>query len=208
MCLVWVCMGFVDGDSIVGVEYSFEVVNVVGSGVLGERVDVVSVGEDLDGFGFRGVMESGGGVFDFDGGSDGLGVVTLYESGSFIVRGSSECFVDVVCEEFVESVGGLVGDSVGGGDCSVCNVVGVGCVGVERIDLGSLAVGLGLECTEYEPEQFSALTFRGDGFESTFLVFSTGKVVVVGGSSEVVARGEFERFVGLLSEWVGGVVVV
>jgi transcription initiation factor TFIID TATA-box-binding protein len=44
--------------------------------------------------------------------------------------------------------------------------------------LETIAIGLGLEQTEYEPEQFPALIYRyGD---SVLLVFSSGKIVCTG----------------------------
>ena len=44
--------------------------------------------------------------------------------------------------------------------------------------LEAIALGLGLEQTEYEPEQFPALIYRGG--DSVLLVFSSGKVVCTG----------------------------
>lgn len=44
--------------------------------------------------------------------------------------------------------------------------------------LEALAVGLGIEKTEYEPEQFPALIYRGNGF--VILIFATGKLVCTG----------------------------
>ena len=44
--------------------------------------------------------------------------------------------------------------------------------------LETLAIGLGLEQTEYEPEQFPALIYRGKG--SVILIFASGKLVCTG----------------------------
>ena len=44
--------------------------------------------------------------------------------------------------------------------------------------LETIAIGLGLEQSEYEPEQFPALIYRGG--DSVLLVFSSGKVVCTG----------------------------
>jgi transcription initiation factor TFIID TATA-box-binding protein len=41
---------------------------------------------------------------------------------------------------------------------------------------------LGLEQTEYEPEQFPGLIYRNPGFECVALIFSTGKAVITGSS--------------------------
>jgi len=44
--------------------------------------------------------------------------------------------------------------------------------------LEAIAIGLGLEQTEYEPEQFPALIYRGG--DSVILVFASGKLVCTG----------------------------
>ena len=44
--------------------------------------------------------------------------------------------------------------------------------------LEAIAIGLGLEQTEYEPEQFPALIYRGH--ESVILIFASGKIVCTG----------------------------
>lgn len=47
-----------------------------------------------------------------------------------------------------------------------------------EVNLEMLAVALGLEKTECEPEQFPSLIYRGEDF--TMLVFSNGKFVFTG----------------------------
>jgi len=44
--------------------------------------------------------------------------------------------------------------------------------------LEAIAIGLGLERTEYEPEQFPALIYRGG--DSVLLVFASGKIICTG----------------------------
>lgn len=44
--------------------------------------------------------------------------------------------------------------------------------------LETIAVGIGLEQTEYEPEQFPALIYRGE--DAVILIFSSGKTVCTG----------------------------
>ncbi len=48
----------------------------------------------------------------------------------------------------------------------------------ESIPLEVLAIGLGMENTEYEPEQFPALMYRGS--EYVILIFSSGKLLCTG----------------------------
>jgi transcription initiation factor TFIID TATA-box-binding protein len=58
--------------------------------------------------------------------------------------------------------------------------------------LSALAIGLGLEQTEYEPEQFPGLVYRNPNLESVILIFSTGKAVITGSSdlNEVEAASD------------------
>jgi transcription initiation factor TFIID TATA-box-binding protein len=61
----------------------------------------------------------------------------------------------------------------------VRNLVFVG--DLERdINLDALAIGIGLEHVEYEPEQFPGLVYRPQTIDCTVLVFATGKAIVTG----------------------------
>jgi transcription initiation factor TFIID TATA-box-binding protein len=68
-----------------------------------------------------------------------------------------------------------------------------------EVDLDALAIGLGLENTEYEPEQFPGLVFRPSSESCTLLVFASGKIVVTGVRDIEVAEREF----GNLKEKMG-----
>ena len=50
-----------------------------------------------------------------------------------------------------------------------------------ELNLSEVAVGLGLENVEYEPEQFPGLVYRMDEPRVVILIFSTGKIVCTGG---------------------------
>jgi transcription initiation factor TFIID TATA-box-binding protein len=60
-------------------------------------------------------------------------------------------------------------------DIQVENTVATADMG-ESIDLYLLSMSLGLEKTEYEPEQFPGLIYRTE--KGVFLVFSSGKIVI------------------------------
>src|SRR5208283_1282446 len=51
------------------------------------------------------------------------------------------------------------------------------------LNLNAIAIGLGLENIEYEPEQFPGLVYRIDEPKVVVLIFSSGKLVVTGGKS-------------------------
>jgi transcription initiation factor TFIID TATA-box-binding protein len=58
----------------------------------------------------------------------------------------------------------------------------------EPVDLNALAIVLGFERVEYEPEQFPGLVFRPENTSCVILVFGSGKVVITGGRSEEEAK--------------------
>lgn len=63
----------------------------------------------------------------------------------------------------------------------------------EGLNLSQLAINLGLEKTEYEPEQFPGLVYRPDNSSCTILVFSSGKMVITGIDDKKTAQKELER---------------
>jgi len=51
------------------------------------------------------------------------------------------------------------------------------------LNLNAIAIGLGLENIEYEPEQFPGLVYRVDDPDVVVLLFGSGKLVITGGSN-------------------------
>ena len=49
------------------------------------------------------------------------------------------------------------------------------------LNLNAIAIGLGLENIEYEPEQFPGLVYRLDEPDVVALLFGSGKLVITGG---------------------------
>ncbi len=50
----------------------------------------------------------------------------------------------------------------------------------QEINLNTVAITLGLEKVEYEPEQFPGLVYRLDDPKVVVLLFSSGKMVITG----------------------------
>jgi transcription initiation factor TFIID TATA-box-binding protein len=60
----------------------------------------------------------------------------------------------------------------------------------DGLNLNTVAIGLGLENIEYEPEQFPGLIYRPDDIDVAILLFGSGKLVVTGGQTiEQIDRG-------------------
>jgi transcription initiation factor TFIID TATA-box-binding protein len=62
---------------------------------------------------------------------------------------------------------------------------------IDGINLSAVAIGLGLEATEYEPEQFPGLVYRPTEYESVLLIFGSGKVIITGSTSIQAAEEAF-----------------
>jgi transcription initiation factor TFIID TATA-box-binding protein len=59
------------------------------------------------------------------------------------------------------------------------NIVAISDLGTE-LNLNEVAMGLGLEKVEYEPEQFPGLVYRIDDPKVAMLLFGSGKIVCTG----------------------------
>jgi len=66
------------------------------------------------------------------------------------------------------------------------------------VNLSALAIHAGLENVEYEPEQFPGLIFRPPSVDSVALIFATGKIVITGVTSELLAADTVESVRTLL----------
>ncbi|RZV12548.1 TATA binding protein of transcription factor TFIID [Natrinema hispanicum] len=75
------------------------------------------------------------------------------------------------------------------------NVKNLVCVGEldSEVNLNAAPIGLGLENTEYEPEQFSGLVYRPDEGSATLLIFASGKIVITGSRGTETSQELFEQ---------------
>ena len=61
------------------------------------------------------------------------------------------------------------------------------------LNLNSVAISLGLERVEYEPEQFPGLVYRLQGSPVVLLLFGSGRMVCTGGKNEEQLREGVEH---------------
>lgn len=103
--------------------------------------------------------------------------VAFYKNGMCSVTGASSLdrFYDV--SDAVRDVVEDIVDFEIEATVNLSNIVSTAEI-VSPLSLEAIAIGLGLERTEYEPEQFPALIYRGH--ESVILIFASGKVVCTG----------------------------
>lgn len=154
------------------------VVNAVGSGSLGRELDLSVVADDL------------GANADFDPDrypgmyiciSEDAPLVTVYRTGKYIVTGADS--IDKL-EVFNEKLIDLLSDNgiIKRDDVDWFKIQNLVCTTDfdQKLNLSALAIGLGLNQTEYEPEQFPGLIYRNPSLDCVILIFSTGKAVLTG----------------------------
>lgn len=175
-----------------------EIANIVGSGDLDIEIDLAAVAATDEFPGHHLIQDVEHSrrkgnrlLIDFEQ-TDALGI--LAPSGVYVITGASS-FDELKTSktdllEVLESIG-LIADASNDGGFEVQNLVCTGDLGTE-LYLNQVVIHLGLEKTEYEPEQFPGVVYRPDESSSTILVFGSGKVVVTGARSIEEAVDVFE----------------
>ena len=69
----------------------------------------------------------------------------------------------------------------------------------EKVEV-SVAIALGLENIEYEPEQFPGLVYRMKQPKVVMLLFSTGKVICTGGKQDEDVKQALVKLQAILEE--------
>lgn len=170
-----------------------EVVNIVGSGQMATEFDLVTLSEAV-GNNARYEPEMYPGMYLNVEGEDGA-TTTVYRTGKFIVVGATSLDeLHRVKEAAVTLLSETVGRDLGIDWFQVQNFVCSGDIGRE-LNLEALTTALGMEQTEYEPEQFAGLLYNPENADCKLMLFRTGKVIVAGATSQEVAEAGLEEVV-------------
>lgn len=155
--------------------------NVVASGSLGRELDLESVDRELSEIVDYDPKKYPGAYFRLN---DSAPLITVYRTGKYIITGAgSEEEASATRSEFLR----LLADHsiLPETDDEWYKIQNYVCmVDIEQqLNLSALAIGLGLEFSEYEPEQFPGLVHRPTDHDSVMLIFGSGKVIVTGVTS-------------------------
>lgn len=167
-----------------------EIVNIVASGSLGIELDLEKVARDLGSIGEYDPDKYPGMYFRLD---EDAPLITLYRTGKYIVTGADSkneaysirnYFLNLLSNE------GMIEDA----DDEWFRIQNLVCTAElgQSLNLNALAIGLGLENTEYEPEQFPGLIYRPRGSDSVVLLFASGRVVITGSSNLDAVKQTFK----------------
>lgn len=165
-----------------------EVVNIAATGDLGVEIDIKKLVEDVD-------FEVANYDAEFNAAflriQEDEELVILYTSGKYILRGGDEFDrMHEVKTKFLNTLSEL-GIEFQTTEFEVKNVVCVGDL-ENTVNLNAANLTLGLENTEYEPEQFPGVIYRPEKSPCVLLIFNSGKVVVTGGATREDAQSAFD----------------
>jgi transcription initiation factor TFIID TATA-box-binding protein len=176
-----------------------EIVSTMGSGSLGRELDLEVLVSSLQNH-----LNSS---LDANFTSNGMATVrleedgpayTLFRTGSFQIRGAkTEDRLNKAANRFREVLSD-VGVEVPDYEFKHVTSVFMEDLGRE-VNLEALTIALGMEDTEYEPEQFPGLIYRPPGHEVTLLVFASGKIIVGGTTDRNEAKSAVQQLEDELS---------
>ncbi|MDY6864922.1 MAG: TATA-box-binding protein [Halobacteriota archaeon] len=156
---------------------SIEVKNVVANTKIADEIDLKDLSAKLEGSDYN-KERFPGVVYRI---SEPRAVFLIFSSGKVVTTGASSVesvyvAIDNLIEEFTE-IGIDIVDEV---EVTIQNIVSTADTGSKFLDLNSIALGLGLENIEYEPEIFPGLVYRMSDPKVVILVFGSGKLVITG----------------------------
>jgi len=167
-----------------------KIVNAVGGGYLNRELDLTVMSGEIGGETVRYDPEYWPGLYLRL--TPDSPAVLVFSSGKYNIAGadSIEHLIKSNTEFLskLEEIDLVVTDS----DFEVRNLVLLDNIGKE-LHLEQIAVALGLELTEYEPEQFPGLLYRPADYDGTFLIFRTGKILLTGPNTLSEAEEAFEE---------------
>jgi transcription initiation factor TFIID TATA-box-binding protein len=164
-------------------EESLNTENVVASTDMGLELDLQTVAMDLAGADYD-PDNFPGLVYRMD---DPKCASLIFRSGKVVCTGATSVEdvnrgISAVFDAFEDIGIDIERDN----DVTVQNIVTSADLGAS-LNLNAIAIGLGLEQVEYEPEQFPGLVYRLEDPDVVILLFGSGKMVITGGKEEADA---------------------
>ena len=170
---------------------TIKIENVVASTVIGQKIDLISVaqameGADYDPKRFPGLIYRT---------KDPKTAALIFGTGKIVSTGAkSIADVDRGLRKVFEKLASM-GIEIGGQpEITVQNIVASADLGT-ALELSAIAIGLDMENIEYEPEQFPGLVYRINSPKVVVLIFGTGKLVITGGKKPQDAEAAVELIV-------------
>ena len=124
----------------------------------------------------------------------------VFSSGEIVVTGAnSEAVAHEALAKLFDELERLGIDVPESPSATVQNIVSTADLGCP-LNLTAIAIALGLERIEYEPEQFPGLVYRMDEPSVVLLLFGSGKLVITGATQVTDVELALERIYARLDE--------
>ena len=156
---------------------SNKIVNIVGTSKIGEDFDLHTLAMILEGAEYE-PEQFPGLIYRIN---EPKAAFLIFKSGKVVCTGTksaseAQAALDIATSN-LKDIGMEVLPSP---KIEIVNIVASGDLKSESLNLNQVAMALGLENIEYEPEQFPGLVFRMSDPKVVTLIFSTGKVICTG----------------------------
>ncbi|WP_226483246.1 TATA-box-binding protein [Natrinema amylolyticum] len=179
-----------------GPKESISIENVVASTGIGQELDLQSLAMDLEGADYD-PEQFPGLVYRTQ---NPKSAALIFRSGKIVCTGANSTeavheSLNIVFDELRDLQIPVEEDP----EIIVQNIVSSADLG-RNLNLNAIAIGLGLENIEYEPEQFPGLVYRLDEPEVVALLFGSGKLVITGGKKVDDAKQAIDVIVNRLEE--------
>ena len=158
---------------------SIKIENVVASTKLAEEFDLTVIESQFEGAEYN-KQKFPGLVYRV---SDPKAAFLVFTSGKVVCTGAKNVAdVHTVIGNMAKKLNSIGIETIEKPQITVQNIVASADLHT-ILNLNAIAIGLGLENIEYEPEQFPGLVYRIDEPKVVVLIFSSGKLVVTGGKT-------------------------
>ncbi len=170
-------------------DYKIKIENVVASTQIGENIDLNKIAREVKDAEYK-PKQFPGLVLRI---KEPKAAALVFRSGKVVCTGSKSVEdARRAVGQVVKIIGSFGIPVFENPEVKVQNIVASADLGVD-LNLNAIAIGLGLENIEYEPEQFPGLVYRLKDPRVVVLIFGSGKMVVTGGKNPEDARKAVEK---------------
>lgn len=166
------------------------IVNMVGISKLGENFDLSTMSMTLENAEYE-PEQFPGMVFRI---KEPKAAFLIFQSGKVVCTGTTSLeMAQTALSIAVQKLSEIGVEVLTDPEIEIVNIVASADIGTE-LNLNQVAIALGLENIEYEPEQFPGLVYRLKTPKVVLLLFSTGKIICTGART----RADLEQAVANL----------
>ena len=155
----------------------FKIVNIVGTSKIGDDFDLNTLAMALEGAEYE-PEQFPGLVYRI---KEPKAAFLIFKSGKVVCTGTKSApEAQAALDIATSNVHDVEFEVLSNPKIEIVNIVASGDMKIDTLNLNQVAMSLGLENIEYEPEQFPGLVFRMREPKVVTLIFSTGKVICTG----------------------------